>query len=1323
MKKNNKKYKVAIFQIVAYILLILSCVVGSRVFAATTYNWATGNYTAIGNTTEGMSHYECLGSYKYCPRWMLVSQEVYSAIRNDEGRRQGSYSELPSCEGDPHVIIAGSQNYAEGSTHDYPILYNLITPDIQNNAKKARKHFSIAESNTNVYSYGFLGLGNSAGVTDDDGNIMTYGQILDKVIEIAEIRNSKGELITNPKLKEEQLAVVCPSMVEEPSQHYSESNVSIGDGSVFAMTRTRGEQYTTDPYAEAEIEDQEVIITFSHNAYTKVETDKVGWYVTAEGLTSGDGYDVQVVQGDGLGNGPSPVDFKTRVGTTAGYLYTASDSERPGVSSGRHYISRSQYKITFKKEGEYTFCEAIGFDGEDFHTKACAKLNFKGAVKYYSESEAYVLGGSSKSTGIQESPLKRADVGPISIILKPGGTDTKMISFSHDIFSNVEKDDVHWSIDRSSSLSSGSGYYVERKSGVGIGSGSNPVSLNTKVGDYYTAANSRKVFNNNNERVISSSYYEITFSSAGKYEFCESISVSGKDPITKSCVTFNVTQQNKTQILSGTCADWAPPSFLSSNSRQGVTSVVVKVRNETGGWDNYHGVTDEGTNPQTANQSKYASQRITYAKPGDKIVWQNCYYPGVQFVANTERTYIHMPDSGDGNNTNDNRIESSFVFGTWQNKYNITTKSDNSRNGFLSGFGQVLPIGSTDIRQRRDTYTIKATNDTGKYFEETITSGIPVYVSLAYPRFHSWGCYWGLCCDCDEYGCHSECWCRTCWHTNHYTALLDRKNIETVSGAARVEVPYNYRNTTSLELSGASDNNDLVYAGEVITVNKASVTVGKKNNSNVPTGEYATQVDEARTVLVAYISDYNETSGSREYGNISGKYFDFCENSINWATRKQCEVVQSDGVVLNYHPGDHRSTLNGGTEEGVFRILNSGNNSTRSTSNYSTQYNVFDASAGDYMCFAMAVYPANSGTDDNLDPSGSDTWAISKECRIIAKKPSVQVTGGSVYTNGDITAIVSSKRNLYRLTNYAPFNPVQAYFGSWAEEAVVANGKVRKFASGAALGKTYENGSGYGASRNNFCTGWIPLSFANYTLDNFYSGLCNSFSGNPDTNFSGGANIAPTYITKNRAALVDYFATGGGAYYGNAEFDINNKALGEKIPSGTGRDIWYYDIRGTANVNGGAIGNNSTRVIKASGEVNIDRDIEYNTDSMTSMNDVPKVVIYSASNIHIACGVSRVDAILIAEGTVYSCGSYAADNTAVNNYDRSINQLVINGVVIANKVEFARTYGNAAGEESGTPAEVINYDTSAVLWERSMAGAAESDTLTTVYTRELSPRY
>ncbi len=1294
MKKNLAKHKMIFLAIMIFSLASACFLCNAEVYAATIYNWATGGYNANVSGTSGKTHFDCYSATR-CPRWIKVPKSVYQSILNSGNERVvGSYGALPDCANDPDVVIAGNQNQ-----DGYVQIYNLTSPTV-NPTKISKTYASVASSDTSVVTRNFFGEENSSGVTDDNGRIMTYNEILNEVIK------ASGK-------SEKNLAVFCASMVEDTKEYYSESNVSIGDGSVFAMTKTRGEQYTTDPYAMAEINGQEAIITFSHNVYTKTEASNVSWYITKDGLENNNSYSIEeVTSGSGIGNGPSPVDFNNRVGTTVGYLYTASDSNRPGYNGGRNYISRSQYKITFKEDGEYTFCQGIGFSNGVYLTKACAKL--KVGVKFYAKSNISDS-VSQNTTGITTGEMKTVWLSDKNVVLDSMngmGQEPEYLTFSHDAYASEPVENISWKVGQEFD-SKALGYTISR---IYYGVGDNPTNLSEADGAYYTDTN-KMGYDTYGFHLIAEGY-AITFKNAGTYTFCETMSVNNDSPYTRVCAKYIVSKTSTPSgiIVTDACKQWESEYLI-----MGTTNVLSKI-----------------INPRIKNGNYTGWQDHTYARPDDNVEWRNCYFPGAQYYATALLAELPAKFGADGyeavdvegvcyNSYINKKWFMNILGDAWTSKIMLKTYNKSSPYGLndLSGKPAVgkdryektysYTKGDTATKSVGSNLKINRTTDLAQtYNEEIRTVGGPTWTYVDTSNYHSWSAYCCISgCGCS---CCKECCCPTySWvthvHKNNPWTIGNYNNNEKKDDS-QVTIPYNFINSASFEIS-TNNELDVVYAGGTISVTNSTVEVNKRTNYVVD-DSYTTRVDDAEVRLVAYVSDKpaSQQLGEQYPTDYSASTTDICNKG--WLDEKQCmEVKKYNGGTTRLNPS---GALYGYTHNDL---------------DFVKSYNVFDASAGDYMCFVMAVFPWRSGpvgndyADKITEKAGTESkWLITApKCKIIAKKPSMQVTGGSVYTNGNITTSVSAKRNLYGLTNYAPFNPIQAYFGSWAEEAVVANGEVRRFASGAALGKNDKNLAGYGASSSNFCTGWIPLSFANYTLNNFYSGLCNSVSGNPDTNFSGGANIAPTYVTKNRAALVDYFATGSGVQNNSAYFSINDTWLGERIPSGTGKDIWYYNIAGTANIDGGTIGNNSTRVIKASGEVNINRNIEYNTASMTSMNEVPKVVIYSSSNIHIACGVSRVDAILIAEGTVYSCDSYTTTGGNINSPARSNSQLVINGVVIANKVEFARTYGNAAGQYSGTPAEVINYDTSSLIWSRSMAGAAESDTLTTVYTRELSPRY
>ena len=134
--------------------------------------------------------------------------------------------------------------------------------------------------------------------------------------------------------------------------------------------------------------------------------------------------------------------------------------------------------------------------------------------------------------------------------------------------------------------------------------------------------------------------------------------------------------------------------------------------------------------------------------------------------------------------------------------------------------------------------------------------------------------------------------------------------------------------------------------------------------------------------------------------------------------------------------------------------------------------------------------------------------------------------------------------------------------------------------------------------------------------------------------------------------------------------------------------------------------------------VTIEHDISFLDNQIYNrMSEIPKLIIY-ARNININCDVNRIDAVLIAENNINTC--YNSDN--INDRINS-NQLIINGSVITDTLSANRTYGAAKGANSIIPAEIINYDATLYLWGNNESSLAGGGRFSSVYLREVAPRY
>ncbi len=368
-----------------------------------------------------------------------------------------------------------------------------------------------------------------------------------------------------------------------------------------------------------------------------------------------------------------------------------------------------------------------------------------------------------------------------------------------------------------------------------------------------------------------------------------------------------------------------------------------------------------------------------------------------------------------------------------------------------------------------------------------------------------------------------------------------------------------------------------------------------------------------------------------------------------------------------------------------------------------------DLKAGKRICVIAEVYPATSGADGNWnDPEGDHKWAESETvCFTVAKRPNLQIWGGNVFTNGQISLTEAKK------THLAGGDDNKTHvFGSWAELGLVAKGEVTGLASGVGFG--YDEGwSGFSY---NYCEA-STLSFANVNCKDSVGDLENSSSVKEDK-----SGLIERFRPEN---YIDYF--------------VDEVVWGDETQKVSDTDRYYYynDDR-DLTIAGAEIEKETTHVIETTKDVIISGNIIYE-DGYNSIKEVPKLFIY-AKNIYIDCAVTRIDAVLIAEEVVLTCndlgekvvvGDDGVERTktlserAKDKINEKINstQLIINGTIITDKLIANRTYGAATGTNSIVPAEIINYDSTLYLWGQDRIRAANVWKLETVYQHELAPRY
>jgi hypothetical protein len=196
-----------------------------------------------------------------------------------------------------------------------------------------------------------------------------------------------------------------------------------------------------------------------------------------------------------------------------------------------------------------------------------------------------------------------------------------------------------------------------------------------------------------------------------------------------------------------------------------------------------------------------------------------------------------------------------------------------------------------------------------------------------------------------------------------------------------------------------------------------------------------------------------------------------------------------------------------------------------------------------------------------------------------------------------------------------------------------------------------------------------------------------------------------------------------------ASFPVNTTDLSRNLGNNVTVDLsennlqGIYRASGNVTINGGGVGdviNKSQWIIinAPTANVTINGNINYTSDTMTAIDQIPQVVII-ANNIYIADSVTNVDAWLVAGGYINTCSSVGTTGALSSNICNQ--KLTVNGAVLAQKLYLRRTFGSGVGNASGDPAEVFNLRADAYLW--SMARANTNGHVQTVKNIELPPRF
>ena len=654
-----------------------------------------------------------------------------------------------------------------------------------------------------------------------------------------------------------------------------------------------------------------------------------------------------------------------------------------------------------------------------------------------------------------------------------------------------------------------------------------------------------------------------------------------------------------------------------------------------------------------------------YAKPGDKVAFRGKYTPSGDQVYYDATPQKYSLNGGTLSSSDDKQLGDIKDL-SWKNSFSLYISSPVDHEKSYNYNKGVTDEKNEDVESTLAAGSVgtKITG-TAKLNDVDAVKNTPVKV---------------------EFGTSSETLSENSSETGVKTKYYTKANVvvSTSEASAAVVVPYNFINTTTVNTTNETTT---FYAGETAEI-KYSYIINPKTNA------------------------YTTNSADEKYATTV--------KNPKW----KLELCVTGATSCSY------------TEEKTQASHDVSTTEMKSAKTYSkaTTINVPDVPAGTEVCVRSGVYPASSGADTNYNNAeGDGQWAWSEpKCFVVAKKPSIQVWGGNIYSNGIIDTARAIKNNLagYNDRGYTIENnsaTAKTAFGSWGELGVVANGLVSGLASGASVGYGANNNgtllpplegivalSGTvpagGSTKTDYCK-QVPLSFANSKCTSGYTGQL-------------GSAITSSSIKGDQSSILTKFDYGG-TMNSDGVTALND---GNKIQKET---YYYYGkkliVGNQTNAGGNPVGRGSIQFVHGTEGVYINGNIEYQ-DGYAKLTDVPKLIVYTEGNINIACNVSRIDAILIAGGTVNTCADENGTSPDVNAAERS-RQLIINGAVIATKLEAKRTYGAGPGVNSGVPAEILNFDPTLYRFgeiQSSNEDAGESfettTNLDTVYQKELAPR-
>lgn len=207
-----------------------------------------------------------------------------------------------------------------------------------------------------------------------------------------------------------------------------------------------------------------------------------------------------------------------------------------------------------------------------------------------------------------------------------------------------------------------------------------------------------------------------------------------------------------------------------------------------------------------------------------------------------------------------------------------------------------------------------------------------------------------------------------------------------------------------------------------------------------------------------------------------------------------------------------------------------------------------------------------------------------------------------------------------------------------------------------------------------------------------------------------------------RLAIENYTSTGN---FGQGAPSIESviSSIASKFPrQNTNNSEMTVNVYDDTEQIGGFSADRTTKVIYGK-NLRISNDIINDDRTVNSDSDFRQIIIIADGNITIDQNVKRIDAWLIAKGTINTCAVNGLQNIQNVTTGNCNEQLQIRGGTLSNTLKLWRTHGSDGKTASSLsePAEIIKQSADTYLWGQAQSGGQGK--IVTTYTKELPVRY